>query len=148
MTQVLDLCFGERQKINFNEFSSITERDTSDMVLAVLSLLRERLPCSENYWRYKRHYEMHMRILAGDKQQQDGNDSQMGQGNNLMDEECKSDGGGAVKRLAKAHMSFVKPLSPYNRGGDGQIFKMLGQSDGSGSRSASPNNQFGDVPMS
>ncbi len=36
------------------------------MVLAVLSLLRERLPCSENYWRYKRHYEMHMRILAGD----------------------------------------------------------------------------------
>ena len=67
MKQILDLCFGERQKINFNEFSSITERDTSDMVLAVLSLLREHLPCSEKYWRYKRHYEMHIRILAGDK---------------------------------------------------------------------------------
>ena len=71
MTQVLDLCFGEQQKINFEEFSSISEEKTSDMVLAVLSLLRERLPCSENYWRYKRNYEMHMRILAGEDQSQD-----------------------------------------------------------------------------
>ena len=41
------------------------------MVLAVLSLLRERLPCSENYWRYKRNYEMHMKILEGDQMQLD-----------------------------------------------------------------------------
>ena len=34
-----------------------------------------------------------------------------------MDEECKSDGSGAVKRLAHAHMSFIMPLSPYNKGG-------------------------------
>ena len=71
MTNVLNLCFGEKVKINFEEFSLITEQKTSDMVLSVLSLLRERLPCSENYWRYKRNYEMHMRILAGDQQQQD-----------------------------------------------------------------------------
>ena len=64
MTQVLDMCFGNREKISFEEFSSITEEKTSDMVLSVLSLLRERLPCSENYWRYKRNYEMHMKILA------------------------------------------------------------------------------------
>jgi len=69
MTQVLNLCFGTNDKINFDEFSLITEQKTSDMVLSVLSLLRERLPCSENYWRYKRNYEMHMRILAGDQQQ-------------------------------------------------------------------------------
>lgn len=105
------------------------------MVLAVLSLLRERLPCSENYWRYKRHYEMHMRILAGDKAQ-DGSDSQM-QGS-VIDEECKSDGSGAVKRLAKAHMSFVKPLSPYNRGQDGQAFRMVGQSEEHPERAGSP----------
>ena len=48
---------------------SISEEKTSDMVLAVLSLLRERLPCSENYWRYKRHFEKHMRILAGEQEQ-------------------------------------------------------------------------------
>lgn len=71
MTQILDLCFGDRKQINFQEFSSITEEKTSDMVLAVLSLLRERLPCSENYWRYKRNYEMHMKIIAGSQQPQD-----------------------------------------------------------------------------
>lgn len=66
MTNVLDICFGAREKINVEEFSSISEDSTSDMVLSVLNLLRERLPCSENYWRYKRNYEMHMKILAGD----------------------------------------------------------------------------------
>ena len=69
MTNVLNLCFGENDTINFEEFSLISEQKTSDMVLSVLSLLRERLPCSQNYWRYKRNYEMHMRILAGDQQQ-------------------------------------------------------------------------------
>jgi len=39
------------------------------MVLAVLSLFRERLPCSENYWRYKRNYELHMQILYNDLKQ-------------------------------------------------------------------------------
>ena len=33
------------------------------MVLSVLLLFRERLPCSENYWRYKRNYELHMKFL-------------------------------------------------------------------------------------
>jgi len=42
-----------------------------------------------------------------------------------MDEECKSDGGGGVKKLAKAHMSFVMPLSPYNQD-KGGFFKMEG----------------------
>lgn len=31
------------------------------MVLSVLSLLRERLPCSENYWRYRRNFEIQMK---------------------------------------------------------------------------------------
>ena len=110
---ILDLCFGDRQKINVDEFSAISEDKTSDMVLAVLSLLRERLPCSENYWRYKRNYEMHMKILAGDQNKKGSplNSSDAGSG---MGEECKSDGSGRVKKLAQAHMSFVMPLSPYN----------------------------------
>ena len=65
MTQILDLCFEDKERINIEEFKEITESKTSDMVLAVLSLFRERLPCSENYWRYKRNYELHMKILAG-----------------------------------------------------------------------------------
>jgi len=27
------------------------------MALSVLSLLRERMPCSENYWRFRRNFE-------------------------------------------------------------------------------------------
>ena len=87
------------------------------MVLAVLSLFRERLPCSENYWRYKRNYELHMKILVGEsmKSRSPSPPNQMAKLNSQMsgDEETKSDGG-EKKLVAKAHMSFIKPLSPYN----------------------------------
>ena len=65
-----------------------------------------------------------------------------------MDEEVKSDGSGAVKRLAHAHMSSVMPLSPYNQNKNG-FFRMAGQSDGSeSSRPGSPALPMGDVQMS
>lgn len=46
--------------INLAEFVQITEEVCSDMALSVLSLLRERMPCSENYWRYRRNYHLHI----------------------------------------------------------------------------------------
>jgi len=46
----------------------MTEEKTSDMVLSVLSLFRERLPCSENFWRYKRNYELHMKMVEQSNQ--------------------------------------------------------------------------------
>ena len=49
------------------------------------------------------------------------------------DEETKSDGG-EKKLVAKAHMSFIKPLSPYNQNRQGFFNKM----PGSPGRSASP----------
>lgn len=61
-----------------------------------------------------------------------------------MNEESKSEGGGRIKKLAQAHMSFVMPLSPYNHDSKG-FFKMDGQE--SSSRPDSPNNQVVDVPM-
>jgi hypothetical protein len=60
MYKILDLCFGDKEKINFREFSKINEEIASDMLLSVLNLFREKLPCSENFWRYKRNYELHM----------------------------------------------------------------------------------------
>ena len=64
-----------------------------------------------------------------------------------MNEESKSDGGGRIKKLAQAHMSFVMPLSPYNHDSKG-FFKMDGQvSNESSSKPDSPNNQVADVPM-
>lgn len=61
MYETLDTCFGDKQKISFKEFQSINEEIASDMLLSVLNLFREKLPCSENFWRYKRNYEMHLR---------------------------------------------------------------------------------------
>lgn len=60
MLSVLQHCFGDRKTLNIEEFIKIAEQKTSDMVLSVLSLLRERLPCSENYWRYRRTFELQM----------------------------------------------------------------------------------------
>lgn len=62
MHSVLGHCYGDRQSINLKEFQQITENVSSDMVLSVLSLLRERLPCSENYWRYRRNFEMQQKL--------------------------------------------------------------------------------------
>ncbi len=60
MYKILDLCFGTKDKINFKEFTQINEEVASDMLLSVLNLFREKLPCSENFWRYKRNYELHI----------------------------------------------------------------------------------------
>jgi hypothetical protein len=60
MYSILDMAFGDKTHINLPEFKRITREVTSDMVLSVLSLFREKFPCSENFWRYKRNYEMHM----------------------------------------------------------------------------------------
>ena len=60
MYKILELCFGDKQQINFKEFQRINEEIASDMLLSVLNLFREKLPCSENFWRYKRNYELHM----------------------------------------------------------------------------------------
>lgn len=59
MHKILDMCFGTRLKITFDEFQKINEDIASDMLLSVLNLFREKLPCSENFWRYKRNYELH-----------------------------------------------------------------------------------------
>ena len=64
------------------------------MVLAVLSLFRERLPCSENYWRYKRNYELHMQILSNDlKQRSISPEHVPEQLAKYIEEESKSDDG-------------------------------------------------------
>ena len=72
MYKILDLCFGEKSKVNFKEFQKINEEISSDMLLSILNLFREKLPCSENFWRYKRNYELHMQNSSP----KGGNDSE------------------------------------------------------------------------
>jgi hypothetical protein len=35
----------------------INEEKSSDMLLTILSVFREKLPCSDNYYRYLKNYE-------------------------------------------------------------------------------------------
>lgn len=74
MYNILDLCFGDKERINSQDFSKINEEIASDMLLSVLNLFRERLPCSENFWRYKRNYELHQSSLPqdGEEKKNDG----------------------------------------------------------------------------
>ena len=67
MYKILDLCFGEQTKISFKDFLKINEEIASDSLLSVLNIFREKLPCSENFWRYKRNYELHMQSQQEEK---------------------------------------------------------------------------------
>lgn len=46
----------------------MNEEISSDTVLAILGLFRERLPCSENFWRYKRNYDLYLKELNQNKE--------------------------------------------------------------------------------
>ena len=59
--KTIDLCFGTKKRLSEEEFKRINEEIASDTLLSVLNLLREKLPCSENFWRYKRNYDLHRR---------------------------------------------------------------------------------------
>lgn len=84
------------------------------MFLAMLSLFRERLPCSENYWRYKRNYEMHMTIINKDRQKSVPNVSAGITVNSMEEHKDRKESIPNKKILAPSHMSFVKPLVHYN----------------------------------
>ena len=62
MNRILQISFEGKTKIDPEEFKKINEDISSDTVLAVLNLFRERLPCSENFWRYKRNYDLHVKV--------------------------------------------------------------------------------------
>ena len=63
MHQILEICFDGKQRIDPAQFLKMNEEISSDTLLAVLGLFRERLPCSENFWRYKRNYDLHIKMM-------------------------------------------------------------------------------------
>ena len=89
----------------------MNEEISSDTVLAVLGLFRERLPCSENFWRYKRNYDLHMKIM----QQQELGEGQSGASSQLGGASEAKSSQSATKRLARPKMRHVRALSPYRR---------------------------------
>jgi hypothetical protein len=106
MLAILQDCFGNSTHLDLQQFQKITEEKSSDMALSILSLLRERLPCSENYWRYRRNFELHKELHSDQPQPRAASPNS------------------EQKVLAQAHMSFVKNLSAYNQGSN--IYKPQG----------------------
>jgi len=51
---LLQFCFGEKEKISFEEFVHINQESSSDLLITVINFLRDKLPCSENFWRYEK----------------------------------------------------------------------------------------------
>jgi hypothetical protein len=63
--KTIDLCFGHKKRLTEDEFKRINEEVASDTLLSVLNIFREKLPCSENFWRYKRNYDLHRKESLG-----------------------------------------------------------------------------------
>mmetsp|Transcript_4635 Transcript_4635/g.7858 ORF Transcript_4635/g.7858 Transcript_4635/m.7858 type:complete len:248 (+) Transcript_4635:485-1228(+) len=93
MNKILDICFEGKARINPQQFKQINEEISSDTVLSVMGLFRERLPCSENFWRYKRNYDLHMKSTA----------ESTGAATAVRE----------TKRIASPKMRHVRALSPY-----------------------------------
>ena len=54
---LVDEVFGDRKRISASEFQRINEEVSSEMFLAIITLLHSSLPCSENFYRYKANYQ-------------------------------------------------------------------------------------------
>lgn len=52
--------FSSKKRINFEEYQRINTDVTSEMFLAIMVLLQNNFPCSENFYRYKKNYENHL----------------------------------------------------------------------------------------
>jgi len=57
ISELLDLVFEGKDKLGLEEFQKINEEHTSDMLVTVLTLLRDRLPCSETFYKYQKEFE-------------------------------------------------------------------------------------------
>ena len=49
---MLNEVFGQKRRINLDEFKRINMDVTSEMFLSIMILLQNSLPCTENFYRY------------------------------------------------------------------------------------------------
>ena len=53
--------FGDKKRINYEDYVKINQEITSEMFLSILTLLQTNMPCSVNYYRYKNNYEKYVK---------------------------------------------------------------------------------------
>jgi Ca2+-binding EF-hand superfamily protein len=56
ISDLIELVFKDGEKINLNEFQKINETISSDMLVTVLTLLRDKLPCSEKFYKLQNDF--------------------------------------------------------------------------------------------
>ena len=52
--------FGEKKRINYEDYVQIIQEMSSEMFLSLITLFQTNLPCSVNYYRYKSNYEKYV----------------------------------------------------------------------------------------
>lgn len=50
------MVFTDKERIDLNQFQEINETVSSDMLVTLLSLLRDKLPCSEKFYKIQQKY--------------------------------------------------------------------------------------------
>ena len=64
----LETVFGTKKRISLDEFKRINIEESSEMFLAVMILLQNSLPCTENFHRYQKNFEKY--VNTGDDTQE------------------------------------------------------------------------------
>jgi hypothetical protein len=64
----LDTCFDGKERLSLESFSRINENVSSEMLLSIMTILQDRLPCSENFYRFKNNYDKFMEKKSGQQQ--------------------------------------------------------------------------------
>lgn len=60
ITHLISNVFGDKKRINYEDYVHINQEVSSEMFLSILTLLQTNLPCSVNYYRYKNNYEKYL----------------------------------------------------------------------------------------
>ena len=57
---LLKNCFGDKKRINYDDYVKLNQDVSSEMFLSILTLLQTNIPCSVNFYRYKNNYEKYL----------------------------------------------------------------------------------------
>ena len=60
--------FGDKKRINYDDYVKLNQEVTSEMFLSILTLLQTNIPCSVNFYRYKSNYEKYLDDGNGKKE--------------------------------------------------------------------------------
>lgn len=101
---LIQSCFGDKKRINYDDYVKLNQDVSSEMFLSILTLLQTNIPCSVNFYRYKNNYEKYL-------------DDGTGNANNVT-----------VKQLSSPR--FMKRLSPIQQLAKTQGFAVNPESQG------------------